>query len=112
MAYLHCHNCNWSQDDFWNKEKGWNPIDSLKDFREYIFEDKMHFDKYAIEDMGLEPKRDEEGYYITGQEYVANQLRATANSIENMALKTNEEWKKVKDTFVCPECGSKNLDID
>lgn len=111
MAYLHCHNCDWSQDDFWNLE-GYNPIDHLKYYQEYILKDKVHFDKYAIEDMGLEPKEDDEGHYINGQEYVANQLRATANSIENMAVRTWEEWQKIKDTFVCPNCGSKNLDID
>ena len=24
MAYVHCHNCPWSQDDFWNKK--YNPV--------------------------------------------------------------------------------------
>jgi hypothetical protein len=25
MAYIHCHNCNWQQDDFWSVG-GYNPI--------------------------------------------------------------------------------------
>jgi hypothetical protein len=25
MAFLHCHNCNWEQDDFWSW-KGYNPV--------------------------------------------------------------------------------------
>ena len=112
MAYLHCHNCDWSQDDFWSKEGGYNPIDHLKHYREDILEDRIHFDKYAIEEMGLDPKEDEKGWYINGQAYVANRLRATAESIERMYARTYEEWKQTKDTFICPECGSKNLDID
>jgi rubredoxin len=30
-----------------------------------------------------------------------------------MAVRTNEEWEKVKDTFLCPGCGkSDGFDID
>lgn len=25
MAYVHCHNCNWQQDDFWSF-RGYNPL--------------------------------------------------------------------------------------
>lgn len=30
MAYAHCHNCGWEQDDFWSKD--YNPLKSLLDW--------------------------------------------------------------------------------
>jgi hypothetical protein len=29
MAFLHCHNCDWSQDDFW-EPNGYNPLAGLE----------------------------------------------------------------------------------
>lgn len=28
MAFLHCHNCDWSQDDFW-EPNGYNPLENV-----------------------------------------------------------------------------------
>lgn len=113
MAYLHCHNCDWSQDDFWS-EDGWSPEKGMDGYWEWAFRDKVHMDPNFFEEEGLEDKmhEDEEGRWIKGQDLLAFELRRAANSVENMAVKTYEEWKQVKDTFTCPKCGSKNWDID
>ena len=113
MAYLHCHNCDWSQDDFWSKD-GWNPEESLKSDWEYAFRDKIYMEHNFFEESGLEDKmhKDESGAWIRGQDLLAWELRRKANHVENMAVRTYEEWKQIKNNFVCPECGSKNLDID
>jgi len=114
MAYLHCHDCDWGQDDFWS-EDGWNPEKATKHDWEYTFKDKIYMDHYFFEDSNLLDKmnKDEDGQvWIKGQDLLAFELRRRANLVENMAVKTYEEWKSVKDSFVCPKCKSNNLDID
>ncbi|HUV85044.1 MAG TPA: hypothetical protein VMV86_04995 [Methanosarcinales archaeon] len=119
--YLHCHNCNWSQDDFW-EEDGYNPFSLSMDWlKERLFIDYIHMDKNYVSDMrGLgfdfETKEDTEkgyGYLIKGTDFVAMELMRKSRNIAKMTVKTFEEWKKVKDTFECPCCGSHDeLDID
>jgi len=113
MAYLHCHDCDWSQDDFWS-EDGWSPEVSMKNDWEYTFRDKIYMDENFFEEAGLQDKmhKDDEGCWISGQDLLAFELRRCARKVEEMAVRTYEEWKKVRSTFVCPECGSKNWDID
>jgi len=103
MAYLHCHGhgCDWEQDDFWTKD-GYNPfrqdmIDYLKDC---LFKDSIQLDHCG------------EQRTLSGQELVARELERKARSIRGMKVKTTEDWKKVKDSWRCPDCGSKNWDID
>lgn len=109
MAYLHCHSCDWSQDDFW-EIGGYNPIRSAQDLEVGLFRDKVHLDPVAST---ITPEgEDQDGPYVTGTSYVAHLLRRYARNIETMAIRTDAEWKRVKDTFCCPKCGSRNLDID
>ena len=114
MAYLHCHDCDWSQDDFWDPDGGWSPEKSMESDWSNAFKNKIYMDRYFFEDAGLTDKmqEDEGGAWIHGQDLLAWELRRCARKVENMAVRTYEDWKKVKDTFVCPDCGSKNLDID
>lgn len=118
MAYLHCHNCGWSQDDFWELN-GYNPFrqDLIEDLKECLFKDKIYLDFEFFEEANsgngfLRYWEDEKGWFCTGIDYVAFQLNRKAKNISSMAVKTTEEWKKVKDTFVCPKCSKRNLDID
>ena len=114
MAYLHCHNCGWSQDDFW-EEDGYNPFcqNSMEWLKECLFKDKIHLDPSYFIDAEISPDgADEDGPFLNSQEFVAIELQRKAQNIRNMAVKTNKEWGLVKDTFHCPQCGSKNLDID
>ena len=39
-------------------------------------------------------------------------LKRKIKSIENMIVKTDEEWQIVRDNFRCPKCGSEDWDID
>ena len=54
MAYLHCHNpnCDFSQDDFWHD--GWNPVYSLRHYKdewkkEEFYEDARMDDNWKEE---------------------------------------------------------------
>jgi len=120
MAYLHCHNCGWGQDDFWDK-KGYNPFrpDDVEWLKDNLFKDEVNVGADYISDMrGLgfdcEVKEDPEGgCIIKATDFVSMELMRKARSIQNMAVKTWSEWNKVKDTFECHKCGSKDeLDID
>lgn len=119
MAFLHCHgkDCNWSQDDFWSKD-GYNPFrQDLADYlRDSLFQDKIYLDKFLAERIVDGPLFDMRGehrdYYVSGTELVAYKLEMMAKSIRNMAVKTDEEWQKVRPQWKCPECGSSDWDID
>src|SRR3990172_8389188 len=97
MAYLHCHNCGWSQDDFWAKD-GYNPFrqDIVNNLIEMLFEEEINVDRDYLADSGVK-FRDVEtasgvtGGYISGQEMVALVLERKARSIRNMLVKTNED---------------------
>jgi hypothetical protein len=113
LAFLHCHDCDWEQDDFWS-EDGWNPEKSMKGSWEQAFQDKIYMDRDFFIENHIEDKmnKDEKGHWITGPNLLAWNLRTKASQVENMAVRTIEEWKQKKDTFTCPECGGRNLDID
>ena len=118
MSFLHCHNCNWSQDDFWDP-KGYNPFrhDLIQYLTDSLFKDRIVGDLCMFLEMGVDPADIHEheegrGYWVESCLFVARELEMKANSIRNMAVKTNEDWKRVRDNFCCPECGSKNWDID
>jgi hypothetical protein len=115
MSYLHCHNCNWSQDDFWEPSPGYNPFrkDLINDLEKSLFEDKIEFDKGFIERYPNAPYWTKDGkFYISGTEYVAMTLERKAKQIRNMSIRTWNEWKQVKDTWKCPKCGQRKSDID
>jgi hypothetical protein len=113
MAYLHCHACGWSQDDFWSGT-GWNPEKSMDGQWDLAFCDKVYLDHNFFEEAGLQDKmhEDEGGLWISGPDLLAHELRQCASSVEGMVVRTYEEWEKVRPTFQCPECGSNNWDID
>jgi hypothetical protein len=112
---LHCHNCSWSQDDFWSKD-GYTPFrqDLMDDLKDALFKDKIYFDEWTIKEMGVKNNYgfDKDGHWVNGKEYVLAELKRKIKSIENMAVKTDEEWQIVRDNFRCPKCGSEDWDID
>jgi len=90
--YAHCHNCGWSQDDFWSEN--YNPIERLQNWEDTLLENGL----------------DEEWsgkYYKTYRAVIADQLRRAARSIENMEWKTTEEMNE--DNRECPGMRIKNL---
>lgn len=97
MAFLHCHDCEWQQDDFWDLED-YNPLmeSFIADLRCNLFKDEIRLNCETM----------------TGRDFVARELRRIVQSIESMSVPTLKEWQVVKADWVCPKCGSKNWDID
>jgi predicted RNA-binding Zn-ribbon protein involved in translation (DUF1610 family) len=107
MAYLHCHKCGWSQDDFWNKS--YNAIRFLLNW-----EDELLNEKFKQKFPGDSEWRKRFGD-ITYQEVIAQELERHAQTIRNMVWVTRDEFQADYDAgkAKCPKCGSsKYFDID
>lgn len=116
MSYLHCHSkgCGWSQDDFWDIN-GYTPFreDLINDLKKYLFQDKVYMDEWFFkENLELPYCHDDGGFYCKGTELVTWMLKQKARSIENMLVKTFDEFKEKRESLVCPKCGKQNWDID
>jgi len=106
MAYLHCHNCDWEQDDFYSKT--YNPASSLTHWNDYLFGSRSNeIDRQFTDDSGFL----EEFGPLTIREVIARAFEKTAQDIRNMKWLTYEQWKD-EPNKVCPKCGSSELDID
>ena len=110
MSYLHCHNCDFSQDDFWSPD-GWNPIKNISSWKNDFFREDFY------EDRGMDSNWKEEiGYgrdeIVTTQELLAYEFEKKASIIRNMKYRTLEEFKEKNPDGICPKCGKKELDID
>ncbi len=100
--YLHCHNCDWSQDDFW--DKSYNPIRYLLDWEENLLE---KFDE------DFPGELDTKG--MTYGDVIAREVDRAAITIRSMMWYTYEDWKKDKaaGTAKCPNCSSsEHFDTD
>jgi len=97
MSYLHCHSCNWSQDDFWSKD-GYNPFrqDFIDWYKELLFKNTTKTDSGTLDT----------------REFIACELEKKAKLIRDMNIKTYKEWESIKGDWICPKCASKNWDID
>ncbi len=106
MAYLHCHNCHWQQDDFWDEK--YNPIRFLLNWEELLLGDKDKLDgsftndAQFIRDHGV----------ISSRELIARELEKHGRTIRNMKYRTNDEFKRLNPEKICPNCNQKELDID
>jgi hypothetical protein len=115
MAFLHCHNCGWEQDDFWNftlsRHAYWfywkyNPISC---FCSYIFNWKYGYWKPRFIKFNNFTKF---SWLLIIEQFLGmlkkfkNQRWWTYKSWKESIRKNNNEWP------VCPKCGKKELDID
>jgi hypothetical protein len=105
MSYLHCHNCDFHQDDFWSKD-GWNPIKYLEDWKKDLFSPEL--DEPFTNDAGFIRRNGN----ITLREVIARSIERSANLIRNMKYRTEKEFKEKNPDRICPQCGKKELDID
>jgi len=102
MAYLHCHSCDWSQDEFWSKD--YTPLKSsiVSWLGDLLLEDTVSTDegpgKGVVE--------------IESRMYVSRALVRIGMEIRNMKWKTEEDWLRERETAVCPNCGAQDFDID
>lgn len=114
MSYLHCHACNWCQDDFWS-EHGYTPLrrDTIDWLKSLLFKEKISLDTYLCIEQKIPILVENGGICdVDPREFVANELERIAKRIRNMNVKTYEEWNKVEDNWRCPKCGSNKWDID
>jgi hypothetical protein len=122
MAYLHCHNCPWSQDDFWHlpKEEGGDGFGYMP-FDRNDFEEIFKLLSAAVQDPS---KRMVDNYDrnffeehfgtsegVDVRQFVAWNLERRARQIRGMVWMTYDDYKNDSDKR-CPRCGSGNLDID
>lgn len=109
MAYVHCHSCNWSQDDFWTwKWKAYNPISYF--LRQSIPTwGRPHFVKC---DPLLHPSGRIFSWHQLWREFLH-----MSRSFFRQKWWTNAAWKKaIKENGgkwpKCPSCGHNRLCID
>lgn len=106
--YLHCHSCDWSQDDFYS-EVGYNPSRYLSSWNDRLCGEKSkNIDEQFTDDSEFLKNNGP----ITTREVIAREYENFAKRIREMKWVTYEQWIREKDNAVCPKCGAKNFDID
>lgn len=108
MAYLHCHSCAFSQDDFWYD--GYNPITCFQDDLETLMEGDL--DEIVKMDSGWLKENGYPPYGVSKRELVLFHLRQIESRIKGMVYRTMEELQAKNPDRICPECGAVDLDID
>lgn len=103
--YLHCHSCDWSQDDFYS-EDGYNPAQYLATWNEALCGEKV--DQQFTDDSEFL----KENGPISTREVIAREYEGFAKRIRAMKWVTYAQWLREKDTAVCPKCGARDFDID
>lgn len=107
MAYLHCDNCFWCQDDFWDED--YNPITYLEtNYKNNLLCDDLDD---IIEIQRFTKKRKAYMKKTTLREYLACELERQAQKIRRMEYRTREEFEKDKHKE-CPWCGKSVFKID
>ena len=134
MAYLHCHSCDFSQDDFWDFSFGkhgykkilfwswkYNPIScflsyvfgqSNFSFRDaFIIPRRREFGSEVIEEFGWK-RTDPHSWWL-----IYNSFKHMIGKFKYQKYWTYKSWEKAiekngGDWPCCHECGKKELDID
>jgi len=123
MAYLHCHNCGWSQDDFWNfkfqfknilkwqrRPFGYNPISLiLEDFAVYVKP------KYIKMDTNWMKENNYSGNKIHSWKLMMHDIKRHLKNSFMQTWWTYNSWKKDRKNNIarCPKCHKKEyFDID
>ncbi len=102
MAFVHCHNCDWEQDDFWSWE--YNPLRSL--VREIL----GNFRPRIID--GDPPRYPAHSWWL-----IVVASRIFFRRIADMQWPTYASWRRVINKGGgrwpdCPKCGEHSLDCD
>jgi hypothetical protein len=77
MAYIHCHNCKWSQDDFYSPD-GYNPAYYLESWNHTLF--NPNIDKSFTDDIMFVRQNGN----LTKREVLAREYEKFAQRIRNM----------------------------
>lgn len=101
MAFLHCHKCGWSQDDFWSWS--YNPA-------RYFFIEMVPW-LYRPRFVYLDS-------WATGQKKIhswALLVSKLFHAIKKLFVQrwwTEHSWAMSKNRWRCPECHDLSLDVD
>jgi hypothetical protein len=103
MAYLHCHSCTFSQDDFW--DWGYNPIRcALQRIRDYARPRFINFDRTFY------------GPHRFSWMIMLLEIRRVLSRFRGMVYPTEKSFQEARKKFgrrpFCPKCGADNLCID
>jgi len=107
MAYLHCHNCDFSQDDYWSKD-GWNPVKSFESDKSTLLNENLD----EVVQMDSQWLRDNKMESVTRRELIIYHLRQIIGCVEGMVYRTHEELREKNPEMKCPRCGKRELDVD
>ena len=128
MAYLHCHNCHWSQDDFWDYRFSWknwkkflllrwssrpfgyNPISILlENIATYLKPRMIKMDSYWAKENGFKSNVVHSWNFVKGGFIRYFRVR------RNMLYKNYEAYMRHRKIGIarCPNCNSRDhWDID
>jgi len=107
--YVHCHNCKWEQDDFY--DESYNPAQFLsKEFDNTLYgtkTDRLNQMIYCREFVNGVPICPD----MTQQENIARWYEHFGRKIREMKWTTYEQYCNDPNK-ICPKCGSDKLDLD
>lgn len=119
MAYLHCNNCSWSQDDFYSRR--YNPITKIWSDIKWLWIPKMikldsSFIAYDVPNL----------CNYTGIKVKFNNNKTFSwkwlllEIVKDIKIAKEQKWWRYEDYLkarvlgkaICPKCGAMRLDID
>jgi len=117
MAYIHCHSCDWEQDDFYNPN-GYNPFrdDDVGHWKELLEAackgETREMDVWFCQESEMPYKENEDGSAkVLAKDLLINEMKKLYHRIKGMEWFTMEQLQSDPNK-VCPKCGSEDLDID
>lgn len=112
MAYAHCHNCAWEQDDWWSKSYHPIPADRMSELNNMLLSAQHDPSKRMIDSYDSHWLKENHNvrHEVDVREFVASRLENRAARIREMHFLTEKEFYANR---VCPNCGSsKHMDVD
>lgn len=119
MAYLHCHSCDWSQDDFWSFS--YNPFTKFwSDIKWLIRPRILTLDGWIVNDLtkytGVNVHRfrsTQKGpVKVFSWQWLWLEIVKEIKLTRDQRWWTWKSWKRDRATAKCPKCGKVDFDID
>ena len=115
MANVHCHSCDWGQDDFWSWR--YNIVRNiLDDIKKFWWPKQLEYDEAYLKELKVKYRPIlKEGLgglaVVFSWRMLARFLKKRWYQFWGMKWWTSKSFEKEKNR-VCPKCGSSALDID
>ncbi len=117
MAYLHCHSCDWAQDDFYSKS--YNPTTKIWSDIKWLWKPRIiDLENFIVEDLikythvPIIKKKSGHQYKFFSWNWLLLEIVKDVKLALKQKWWTWESWQKDKKAAVCPKCGDRNFDID